>query len=282
VEAKWRIILGLGAVPALLVVIGTVLESRIEQSMRVVRSDTVKPVGGPSLWESLQDRKNCLKLVASGGGWFIYDVAFYGVNLFAGQILSSISGDDDNVSSDASIRNLTGKQLIANSVTIPAVVLTIALLKPIGIKRLQVVGFVLIALAFTLMAALFDPLEDRNPDLLFAFYCLLLFFLSFGTNVTTYILSAELYSKDIRSTFNGIYAALGKVGAAVGAYLFDSIGNVTAVMVMCAVISIIGAIVSEYFIDIESSDSADSDYVALSGNATDDMETSRRGGNRSK
>jgi hypothetical protein len=42
------------------------------------------------------------------------------------------------------------------------------------------------------MASLFDRLKERNPDLLFAFYCLLLFFLNFGPNTTTYVLSAEV------------------------------------------------------------------------------------------
>jgi MFS transporter, PHS family, inorganic phosphate transporter len=266
----------MGAVPALMVVIGTVLESRIEENMRIVRSSEMKKAtGGPTLWESLQDRKNVKKLIASGGGWFIYDVAYYGVNLFAGEILSNLSDDDGNVSSNKSIRDVTSKQLIANSVTIPAVVLTIALMKTFGIKRLQVIGFSLIAVAFILMAALFDLLKDRNPDLLFAFYCLLLFFLSFGTNVTTYVLSAELYSKDIRSTFNGISAALGKVGAAVGAYVFHAIDNITATMIMCAVISVVGAVVSEYYIDID--DGEDTDYHPLAGEEKVDLETSTKG-----
>ena len=73
------------------------------------------------------DKKNIKKLIASGGGWFIYDVAYYGVNLFAGEILSHLTDDDGNVSSNKSVRDITSKQLIANSVTIPAVVLTIAL-----------------------------------------------------------------------------------------------------------------------------------------------------------
>ena len=94
------------------------------------------------------------------------------------------------------------------------------LMKPVGIKKLQVYGFVLIAIAFLLMAVMFQPLKDRNPDLLFSFYCLLLFFLTFGPNVTTYVLSAEVYPKEIRATFNGISAALGKVGEMIFFLLF--------------------------------------------------------------
>ena len=252
VNTKWRLILGLGAIPALLVVGGTYMESRMDDFTRIVKKSS-NEVANPKIMDSLKERENLIKLVASGGGWFLYDVAYYGVNLFAGSILDAMNGDDDNVSSDKSIRDLSSKQMIANSVGIPAVILTIFLMRPIGIKRLQVVGFVGIAVAFTLMAALFSPLKSRNPDLLFAFYCLLLFFLNFGPNVTTYVLSAEIYPKEIRGTFNGISAALGKLGAAVGAYMFGPLAGITsipAVMIVCAVISVVGAIVSHYFIDI--------------------------------
>ena len=77
------------------------------------------------------------------------------------------------------------------------------------------IDFGAILTKFPSCAALFEPLKDRNPNLLFAFYCLLLFFLTFGPNVTTYVLSAEVYPKEIRSTFNGISAAMGKLGAIV-------------------------------------------------------------------
>lgn len=258
-DIRWRLILGLGSVPALFVVLFTLLEARYDDGSRIVRRTEFdkEPI---SLMDSLSDRKNLMKLVATGGGWFLYDVAFYGVNLFAGDILDAMNGDDDNVSSDHSIRDISSKQIIANSMGIPACIFTILLMKPVGIKRLQVVGFVLIAIAFVLMACLFDPLKQRNPDLLFAFYCLLLFFLSFGPNATTYVLSSEVYPKEIRATFNGISAAAGKVGAALGAYLFGPMADGTSlptVMIFCAVISVIGALVSEYFIDISEDDSVD-------------------------
>lgn len=141
---KWRLILGLGAVPALLVVGGTVYESRLDDHTRIVRK-TAAASQGPSLREALSDKRNLYKLIATGGGWFIYDVAFYGVNLFAGDILDAMNGDDDNVSSNASIRDLCEKQMIANGMGIPACILTILLLKSIGLKRLQVAGFLFIA-----------------------------------------------------------------------------------------------------------------------------------------
>jgi len=54
---------------------------------------------------------------------------------------------------------------------------------------------------------------------IFVFYCLLLFSLNAGPAMTTYVLPAQTFPIEIRSTYNGISAACGKVGAAVGAYM---------------------------------------------------------------
>ena len=250
-ETKWRLILGLGAIPLFFVVCGSMYEIYLEGQ---VESRIVKPKETTiPLSESLSDPENIKKLIASGGGWFIYDVAYYGVNLFAGAILNAMDGDDDNVSKDSSVRGVCWKEIVAAGMGIPACALTIYLMEPMGIKQLQVVGFVLIAVGFVVMAACFAPLRDY-PDALFTIYCFLLFFLSFGPNATTYVLSSQIYPKNIRTTYNGISAAMGKLGAVIGAYMFGPLADGTSlatVLVICGVISVIGAVVSHCYINID-------------------------------
>ena len=154
------------------------------------------------------------------------------MNLFGGQILNSIgSTDDDNVSATSSIRQVAEKQIIALSMGIPACLLAILTLRAIGSKRLQVYGFFFIAICFILMAALFKPLSHgdmKNTNALFAIYCVLLFSLSYGPNLTTYVLPAQTYPKQVRATFNGISAACGKLGAVTGVYVFGSMAEATS------------------------------------------------------
>jgi PHS family inorganic phosphate transporter-like MFS transporter len=128
-------------------------------------------------------------------------------------------------------------------------------LKRIGTKTLQISGFILMALSFILLSFTFNIYKEKNPDLLFAIYCLLLFSLSYGPNVSTYVLPAETYRKDIRSTFNGISAALGKLGAAFGAAIFGPVAIATSypfVMILCALLSLIGGLLSQNFIKNKS------------------------------
>lgn len=273
---KWRLLLALGAVPAALVVMMTVMEMRIKAQIRESVVSAGLDVDNPAhdltraqrrsmesrresrrqvrnSTDDFHDAKTWMGLLVTGGGWFLYDIAFYGVNLFGGEILSEISAsDDDNVSSSAAIRNICEKQLIGLSLGIPACILTIICLQYFSSRKLQVGGFVFIGVMFIIMAACFQPLRDSAPNGLFAVYCMLLFSLNFGPNVTTYVLPAQTFPIHIRATLNGMSAALGKVGAFVGVYMFGAMAEATsygAVMAVCAVFSVIGAVLSLRAVD---------------------------------
>ena len=95
------------------------------------------------------------------------------------------------------------------------------------------------------------PLRDSAPLALFGVYCVLLFSLSWGPNLTTYILPAMVFPREVRTTFNGMCAAMGKFGAFVGVFMFGAIAEVSSfglVMAVCAGISLTGAVVSFLFI----------------------------------
>lgn len=114
---------------------------------------------------------------------------------------------------------------------IPACILAIYCLKPLGSKSLQVYGFIFITFMFLILAGLYTTLKNGSHSansFLFALYCFLLFSLSFGPNLTTFILPAETYPKEVRATFNGISAALGKLGAFTGVYLFGAIAQIAS------------------------------------------------------
>jgi hypothetical protein len=132
------------------------------------------------------------------------------------------------VSSKSAISHVTSQNLIGLSMGIPACLLSILCLHYLSTKTLQVIGFLFIAFMFGLMAVCFVPLKAKYSQVLFAMYCILLFSLSFGPNLTTYVLPAQTFPKNIRATFNGISAACGKVGAFAGVYMFGSIAQATS------------------------------------------------------
>lgn len=299
-DARWRLLLGLGSLPAFLVVLGSWYENRQDPeklntrvSISMVHSashddmqkkllaeesagasgatDGERGFRSASLERALvgdeyDDRREVnfwvimstwryqRKLLATGLGWFLYDVCFYGVSLFGGEILNSIgSKDDDDVTSDKNIRETSEKQLIALGMAIPAVLLTILGLTYMPTKYLQVIGFGIIAFMFLLLALLVKPLADQDTSL-FTIYCFLLFSLNFGPAVTTFVLPAETYPKGVRATCNGISAAMGKLGAVVGAYMFGPLALATSftfVFITCAGVAVVGMIFGWIFIDLQ-------------------------------
>ena len=86
--------------------------------------------------------------------------------------------------------------------------------------------------------------KGGGPDLKwvkFAAFCLLNFALNWGPNISTYVLPATVYPQKVRSTFHGLSASCGKVGAVVGTFMFPvihtyyGIAAVLWVQVACSV-----------------------------------------------
>ena len=89
--------------------------------------------------------------------------------------------------------------------------------------------------------------------------------------MTTYSLPAVVFDKDIRCTCNGIAAAMGKLGAVVGAYTFYYIAKQASVQVVvgiCVLVSTAGAVLTYCCIDdklLANDDSAPHEVIAEGG-----------------
>ena len=113
-------------------------------------------------------------------------VAFYGFNLMGPDIVAQVfaSDDDDGESPLAT----SWQQCVAIAFNIPAMLLSVYLLsaRVMGIKKLQILGFVTMAASYGLFLIL--RALGAGPWLQYGAYCLLNFTLSFGPNVTTFVL----------------------------------------------------------------------------------------------
>ena len=101
---------------------------------------------------------------------------------------------------------------------VPGYVLAIAWLDRIGHRRLQLLGFAMMALCFLIIAVIPGMTTVVAPFLLV--YGVSYFFTEFGPNMTTFVMPSELYPVTMRATGHGISAGVGKFGAFVGVFLF--------------------------------------------------------------
>lgn len=180
-------------------------------------------------------------LLAAGGSWFLYDVVVYGLGLLSTYTIAAITDDDGNISSTKSVRVLCTDQLIALSAIIPATMLSIYLVPLMGLRNLQMLGFLVQGLSCLLIAASFTSLNHAYPKVLFGLYVVVYATLNFGSGITTFALPAALFPKEIRTTFNGLAAAMGKVGAVVSTfsfYLIAESAGFPALLGICAGIAL--------------------------------------------
>jgi MFS family permease len=183
----------------------------------------------------LTSRRWLLMLAGTAGCWFLLDYAYYGNTISTPQILSLISPH-------ASTMTKIALQLAIFVVAaVPGYVLAIARLDRMGHRRLQLVGFAIMALCFLIIATVPGMTTAVVPFLLV--YGVSYFFTEFGPNMTTFVLPSEIYPVTLRATGHGISAGIGKLGAFIGVFLFPllqtSLG-LRGTLLLTAAISMLG------------------------------------------
>ncbi len=159
----------------------------------------------------LTQRRTLTLLVGTAGAWFLFDYAYYGNTLSLPAILSSV---DPHAST---IAKLALSLLMFVVFALPGYLLAVWYMDRLGHRRLQALGFGVMAAAFLALGAI-GPLTTLVVPFV-AIFGLSYFFVEFGPNTTTFVLPAEVFPTRIRTTGHGIAAGLGKLGAFIGVFM---------------------------------------------------------------
>ncbi|HEX4211696.1 MAG TPA: MFS transporter [Candidatus Dormibacteraeota bacterium] len=228
-ELAWRLMLGLGALPAL-----AVLNSRrrMPESPRYVsrvRGDTKKaaadlaaysdgsvtatvtgptPGGTMTVLRFLRTRGYLLALLGTAGGWFFADISSYGNSLSAPLIIKGLAPHAQLVT----VPSITF--MIAVLAALPGLILTIYLIDRIGHKRIQLASLGLAGLMLILVGVIPGVTGSVGP---FAVLYGAASFFGAGWGVTTMVFAAEVFPAAARGTGHGLSAGMAKFGAYMGA-----------------------------------------------------------------
>ena len=215
-SVQLRLVLGLGALPAAFVWVATYMSEESE----AFTSSAAAAAEGLSEKEE-NHSKHIRTLAGTGLTWLLFDVAFYGTNIFTPQILSAIFGPSETLG------ELCWQSLVVQSMGLPATIVTIWLMAKYSGRSLNMWGFALMAISFAGMALLFGayPSSGDASPAKFALFALITFSINFGPNVVTYVLPAQLFPTQVRSRYHGASAASGKVGAVIGSFMYTPIAN---------------------------------------------------------
>src|SRR5580693_7245611 len=241
--ATWRILLGLGAIPAAAAVW---LRRKMPEPPRFqakagspAQPSTQAADEAVGLGAFLASRKLLVMLIGTAGCWFLLDYAYYGNTISTPQIIELIT---PHASQTTTIAIQLAIFVVA---AVPGYVLAIATMDRIGHRRLQLIGFILMGACFAVIGLVPGMTTAVVPFLLV--YGISYFFTEFGPNVTTFVLPGELFPTQVRATGHGISAGIGKFGAFVGVFLFpvlqSSLG-LRGTLLLTAGVSVLGALLT--------------------------------------
>jgi MFS family permease len=234
----WRILLGLGAVPAAGVICfrakmpespryTALVQGRADQAAKELHEfadgaldATTVTDGGKHLMgvrQFLANPRMLLMLVGTSGCWFLFDYAYYGNTLSLPSILTGVS---PNASIELKLL-LTLALFVVFA--LPGYALAVWKMDKIGHRRLQFIGFGVMAGCFVLLAAVPSLTTSVAPFI--AIFGVSYLFTEFGPNMTTFVLPSEVFPVNMRTTGHGVAAGIGKLGAFVGVFLVPQLAE---------------------------------------------------------
>ncbi len=228
----WRLLLGLGAVPAAAVIY---LRAKMPESPRfqasikgqnaqavqelhtftkgVIQATSVAetPQHRMSFSQFVRNRQMLTMILGTAGGWFLFDYAYYGNTLSLPSILKVVSPH-------ASLEMKLFLTLIMFvAFALPGYALAVWRMDRIGHRKLQTIGFAVMAGCFLLLAAV--PSFTTLVVPFISIFGLSYLFTEFGPNTTTFVLPSEVFPVEMRTTGHGIAAGVGKLGAFAGVFV---------------------------------------------------------------
>ncbi|WVZ59136.1 hypothetical protein U9M48_009329 [Paspalum notatum var. saurae] len=246
----WRIILMLGAAPALLTYywrmkmpetarytalvaknakqaaadMSKVLHTEIVDEQEKLDEMVTSRANSFGLFSREFARRHGLHLLGTASTWFLLDIAFYSQNLFQKDIFTAINWIPKARTMSALeevFRISRAQTLIALCGTVPGYWFTVALIDIVGRFAIQLMGFLMMTVFMLGLAIPYHHwTTPGNHTGFVVMYAFTFFFANFGPNSTTFIVPAEIFPARLRSTCHGISAAAGKAGAIIGAFGF--------------------------------------------------------------
>ncbi len=274
----WRIMLALGAVPALATFylrrqiaetprFALTMQGDVEgatrtvkmvtknQNVRIDPATTTRPLqqnnSTATSKSSLRPAKSWLYLlltsrylkwlIGTAGAWFLLDIAYYGTTISSPLILKSLNPHS------SLLTNMFYTLIIFVVAALPGYIVAALTIDRLGRKFIQWFGFAMMGLAYGLLFV--APVLTTITAAFLLVYGMSYFFTEFGPNVTTFVYPAEIFPVMVRTTAHGIAAGVGKIGAFIGAFAFPFLlanFNLPGAMAVAAVISLAGLLLTVF------------------------------------
>jgi MFS family permease len=208
-RAVWRLSLGLGVVPAVAVFLWRL---RMEEPPNY-KKNSMKSVKIPYY---LVIKRYWKGLFGISLAWFIYDFITYPFGLYSSTITDAVVGKN------ASLTVVFGWSVVINLFYIPGTVIGAFVVDYLGPKKTMITGLLAQAVIGFIMSGLYTRISKEIAAFAVV-YGIFLSFGEFGPGNCLGILASKTSPTAVRGQYYGVAAAIGKVGAFVGTYCWQSI-----------------------------------------------------------
>jgi len=205
-RAAWRLSLGLGVIPALAVFLWRM---RMEEPSRF-KKDGMTRVKIPY---GLIIKRYWVGLTALSLSWFVYDFITYPFGLYSSTITNNITGGN------SSLTVVFGWATVINLFYMPGTIGGAFVVDYLGPKNTMIVGLLSQAVIGFIMSGLYAQLT-KHVGAFAVVYGIFLSFGEFGPGNCLGMLAAKSGPTCVRGQYYGTAAAIGKVGAFVGTWVF--------------------------------------------------------------
>jgi MFS family permease len=273
-DTAWRILLGLGAIPAASVIylrrkiketpyyslgvkgdvsntvaaINDITGAKIKTDKNTASNSADSNGNGGSVklktkWHDLFKYPNNLRLLGTAGSWFLLDWAFYGNSISWPLVMKSV------MPHATFIQGLAASTIVFVVFAAPFYWLAAFSMDKLGRKFIQILGFLGMALCYLIISLTSFGGYELIPAIFILVFGLSYIFVEFGPNTTTFVYPSEVFPTPIRGMGDGISAGTGKVGAFLGTLLFPFLMvaiKIQGTFMVLVVISFLGAILTAF------------------------------------
>lgn len=151
--------------------------------------------------------------------WFFQDIATYGIGIFTPAIIGALAFAGETNFMAKEMASAKGSALV-DLFLIAGFLLAVWLVDRVGRIRLQMAGFIGMAVGLAILAAAdrVPAASGTNITLVFLGFFVFNLMMNAGPNSTTFLLSGEVFPTSIRASGAGFAAAFAKAGAIAGTF----------------------------------------------------------------
>lgn len=227
IQWVWRLLLGIGIVPCALTLYARLRMRETKPYQKYVTNDASREGGERrGLGDQFRDFRayfstwrHARAFFAVCAIWFLFDIAYYGINLNQSVTLSQIGYGSGATPWQTLYNTAVGNVIVSAAGFVPGYYAGIFLPDRIGRTRQQFWGCIIVAVLYAIWAGVSDHTSTGGLVTLFT---LSQFFLNGGPASTTFLIPVEVFPTRVRGTAHGIAAACGKSGAVLTAFAFGS------------------------------------------------------------